>query len=722
MLILCQSQFTIKIIANQEKMKREKELAGQLKPVGPAQEELCRIVHGQFSSVTILQGQHGSGKTIQVPAVVSQQVVGNVPCKSLVVQPNLLNARAVVNRMNQHLFAGGKLKGNVELARTASPIGNTQSLITYTTDEVMSSFLNTKDGVKAIDGYRVVFIDDIHYKSTATELLLLRIKGIMLHRDARGNPVHFVLMSATLEFEELEKYFNKPRIDTLRLEPVHEDPAKPLLTECYAEKSTYGALPEVYLKIGEIVTTKANIRETVGILVFLRNDADVEIAFDECQSRFQGTSCKILNDIPIENPDNAVTCAGPKIVLTTDSRALGLTIEHIDAVIVTGTSDIRTFDSSLGHSTISEVLLSNAQVQQQAWRVGRKSPGQCHYMFTQETAKRLDAYKKSDIPTSDDYQYILGLFSIFPGQAPYKGSMELIVYPQPPVARFMIRRLRLMDCIARPEKNSTGGYSVVDGAALSNSIPNLSQNARLLISQIRSTDTPSSTGLMILMACIISEPRRPLVRPTSGEGIALDQMELVVYHKITETGDVWMQLCWLVLCKNNGFSKVVNAHPTYHFDTEVFTIHNAKYASLSEIYKWASVPAQLTEGEGIFVLYKMLIFLGEQLLDINGGSPATHLASGQPIYLGETVLQYRNRRIYAIYLDLTMPEGTRSWRASYLLHINDSIVRLTGRELALGAVTHQQLGPEDEEAYKKLISENMRCLRCRDVAAEIRKG
>lgn len=127
-----------------------------------------------------------------------------------------------------------------------------------------------------------------------------------------------------------------------------------------------------------------------------------------------------------------------------------------------------------------------------------------------------------------------------------------------------------------------------------------------------------------------------------------------------------MQLCWLVLCMKNGFSKVVNSHPKYHFDKEVFTIHSANYASLTEICQWASVPDQLTEVDGTFVLYNMLKILSEQLLFINGGAPATHLASGRACYLEDTVLQYHSRRIHAIYLDLTRSEDARPLRASNL--------------------------------------------------------
>jgi len=105
--------------------------------------------------------------------------------------------------------------------------------------------------------------------------------------------------------------------------------------------------------------------------VFLRNDVDVKVAFDHCRNSFPEVSSKVLDgSIRLDGPNNAVTGPAPKIVLTTDSAALGLTVEHIHAVIVTGTSEASVFILSIGNSLLAEVGFSVDEVQQQAWRVG----------------------------------------------------------------------------------------------------------------------------------------------------------------------------------------------------------------------------------------------------------------------------------------------------------------------------------------------------------------
>jgi hypothetical protein len=654
-------------------------------------------------SIIILQGEHGSGKTIQIPALISQQSVGDVLCKSLVVQPNILNARAVVHWMNQSLFAGGKLSGKVELAEEASKIGAADSLITYTTDEVLSSFLTEEDGIKAIDGYRVVFIDDIHYRSTATELLLMRIQSIISNRDKVENPIHFILMSAPQDFERLANHFGIERDRILSLEPIPEDPAKPLMKETYAAESTYSALPAVYTKIQEIVDRNEDNKSPQynGILVYLRNEADVQAVFHECQGRFQNIPCKKLSlHVPIDDPENAVTCAAPKIVLTTDSMALGLTIKHIYAVIVTGTLEVKTFDPSIGHSLVSEVILSLAEIQQQAWRVGRNGQGECHYMFKQEVAQRLAQYKESDIPTSDSYQYILGLFSIFPDRVPYKASMKLMVYPQSPVAMFMIRRLRLLSCIGRMEEDFTGGYVAVGGAPFTNSIPNLSENARLLLSRINPAYTSRAVQLTILMACIISEPRRQVVHVRPETVVNLDEIGLQISLKITQTGDVWMQLWWLVKCILEGVENVKDSSHDYRIDEDVFMTHHTNYQRLSAIYKTGPIADQFEEEDEMIVLTETLRVLSGQLLHVAGGSPAEHVASGVARFItAKTILDYKQRPMFVIYLDLTEAGITGKFVASNLLCIPDDLVGLVATFDGLTVPT-----------YLNSLREGMKCL------------
>ncbi|CZT44347.1 uncharacterized protein RSE6_04501 [Rhynchosporium secalis] len=156
-------------------------MSHQLLPVGDAQNKLCRIATGNKSSLSILVGPHGSGKTTQMPSIVSKPGPKNAMCRSLVTQPNILSAQAPAEFMTSKpsKFAEGKLIGLVDIIRRPKSLSQPRSVITFIPDDILNNWLSTDQGMERLKDYKMIFIDDCHYKSIQTEHILLRIKTIM---------------------------------------------------------------------------------------------------------------------------------------------------------------------------------------------------------------------------------------------------------------------------------------------------------------------------------------------------------------------------------------------------------------------------------------------------------------------------------------------------------------------------------------------------------------
>lgn len=384
------------ITASSKKQKHDQQTSRQLLPVGETQQKLCRIVELEKSSVSILVGSHGSGKTIQMPAIVSRPRDEGPSCKSLVTQPNAINAAAVTQYMSSKdsKFGEGRLIGKVDAIRRCKGVSPPESVITYVPDEVMNTWLSTEQGLARIQEYNVIFIDDVHYKSISTELILLRIKSIMAHRDAKKAPIHFVVMSATEDISGLRLYFSISDEDVLRIAPPFEDLAKPHREKVFSEKDLHGKrLDELYLKVESIISREDNIQET-GILAILPSQADVEAAAQYCSQKYTTFACKMLHQhMKRHDQIDAINCKSPKMVFATDNIILGLTVQEINVVIVTGISEIQTFDPTLAHSRPNQVRLSQAEIEQQCCRVGRQFPGKCYHQFTEAKYQSLQQYK-----------------------------------------------------------------------------------------------------------------------------------------------------------------------------------------------------------------------------------------------------------------------------------------------------------------------------------------
>jgi HrpA-like RNA helicase len=159
-------------------------MSDRLGPVGEEQKRLCRLVEQKCSSVTVLVGDHGSGKTTQIPALVSEAFKQKANYSSMFVVPNGVNVRAVAAWMNKspqqtkYPFANGKLAGMVHWADNIFELRQkSNQIITYITDELLEICL--LETPEEIDKYSVIFIDDYHYRSTSTEVILLKVKNII---------------------------------------------------------------------------------------------------------------------------------------------------------------------------------------------------------------------------------------------------------------------------------------------------------------------------------------------------------------------------------------------------------------------------------------------------------------------------------------------------------------------------------------------------------------
>ncbi|CZT09269.1 uncharacterized protein RAG0_14076 [Rhynchosporium agropyri] len=105
------------IAANALKHYRELALSQQLFRVGAGQNVMCKLIGGNNSSLSILVGPHRSGKTIQMPSIISKPSANNATCKSLVSHLNILSAQAAAEFITSATanFAKGKLIGLVDV-------------------------------------------------------------------------------------------------------------------------------------------------------------------------------------------------------------------------------------------------------------------------------------------------------------------------------------------------------------------------------------------------------------------------------------------------------------------------------------------------------------------------------------------------------------------------------------------------------------------------------
>uniref|UniRef100_A0A6B2L7V8 RNA helicase n=1 Tax=Arcella intermedia TaxID=1963864 RepID=A0A6B2L7V8_9EUKA len=253
------------------KAKERKELMEFRKnlPIYSAKEKIKEEIANNTSLIII--GETGSGKTTQIPQFVHEAI--HAPKGGIAVtQPRRIAAISVAARVAQEMDVElGQLVGyHVRFDKKLSK--NTK--ITFLTDGML---LREAMIDPLLSAYHTVLLDEAHERSLETDILFALLVDIQKKRAQKTEknlpPIKLIIMSATLDAELFEKYFN----------------AKVLYVKGrqFPVKIYYTPSPERnYVDAALITTLQIHLDEPPGdILVFLTGRYEIESLDKLLQSR-----------------------------------------------------------------------------------------------------------------------------------------------------------------------------------------------------------------------------------------------------------------------------------------------------------------------------------------------------------------------------------------------------------------------------------------------------
>ena len=169
-------------------------------PTYMMREELIAAVRA--SSVTVVSGETGCGKTTQLPQLVLDDAIANGEggaCRMIVTQPRRISAVSVAERIAfERCEKVGQSAGyHIRLEKKAGP--NTRLLVMTT-----GILLRRMQLDESLTGISHVFVDEVHERDINTDFLLIVLKGLLSTRP----DLKIVLMSATLNAQLFSNYFS----------------------------------------------------------------------------------------------------------------------------------------------------------------------------------------------------------------------------------------------------------------------------------------------------------------------------------------------------------------------------------------------------------------------------------------------------------------------------------------------------------------------------------
>ncbi|KAL4598717.1 hypothetical protein ACB092_11G077900 [Castanea dentata] len=355
-------------------------------PVWHQKEEFLQVF--KSNQTVILVGETGSGKTTQIPQFVLEAIdiktTPNKRKKMMVActQPRRVAAMSVSRRVAEEMDV--TIGEEVGYSIRFEDCSSARTVLKYLTDGMLLREAMTDP---LLERYEVIILDEAHERTLATDVLFGLLKQVLKNRP----DLKLVVMSATLEAEKFQSYFDAPLMKVPgRLHPV---------------EIFYTEEPESdYLDAAIRTVVQIHTRETPGdVLVFLTGEEEIEDACRKITKKVAKMGDKVgpVKVVPLYSslspamqqkifepappPVKEGGPAGRKIVVSTNIAETSLTIDGIVYVVDPGLAKQKVYNPRVRVESLLVSPISKASAHQRSGRAGRTQPGKCFRLYTEKS-------------------------------------------------------------------------------------------------------------------------------------------------------------------------------------------------------------------------------------------------------------------------------------------------------------------------------------------------
>src|SRR5580693_7199935 len=353
----------------------------------------------------ILSAPTGSGKSTQVPQMLLKHgLLGDG--QVVVLQPRRLAARLLAARVAQEL--GVKLGEEVGYQIRFENCTSAKTKIRFVTEGVL---LRQMIEDPKLNGVSVLIFDEFHERHLYGDITLAR--ALDLQEQSRPN-LYLVVMSATLNADELENYLSESRNSTPANCSVLSSEGRQFSVDIrYAAQPSYNDKRPVWEQAAEAFSYYVNSGGEGDVLVFMPGGFEISQTIEAIRNESASKGFILLplhGELEPKLQDAAVARYDKrKVVVATNVAETSLTIDGVRLVIDSGLARIARYDANRGINTLLIERISQSSADQRAGRAGRTAPGICMRLWSREEHSHRPPQELPEIKRLDLAEVVLTL-------------------------------------------------------------------------------------------------------------------------------------------------------------------------------------------------------------------------------------------------------------------------------------------------------------------------
>lgn len=354
-------------------------------PVHQQRDAFLKLFHEH--QIMVFVGETGSGKTTQIPQFVLFDDLPHLQGTQVAcTQPRRVAAMSVASRVADEMdvVLGEEVGYNIRFENRST----SKTILKYMTDGML---LREAMDDHLLSRYSVIILDEAHERTLATDILM----GLLKRLVAKRKDLKIIIMSATLEAQKFQTYFNNAPLLTV--------PGRTHRVEIYYTPE----YQKDYLEASIRTVLQIHATEDEGdILLFLTGEEEIEDAVKqiilESDALKREAQCGDLTVYPLYGslpphqqqkifepaPESRGGKISRKCIISTNIAETSLTIDGVVFVIDPGFSKQKVYNPRIRVESLLVSPISKASAQQRAGRAGRTKPGKCFRLYTEEAFKK----------------------------------------------------------------------------------------------------------------------------------------------------------------------------------------------------------------------------------------------------------------------------------------------------------------------------------------------